>query len=312
VAPVSLRLTVRTVLIALTCLGLLGAPAQAAQPPAAEEPEPPVGFKLQGSHGYSIVGEAFLEQGLPHAFLTLTVTRGNEFASYQAPAQVTADSIHADLGSLGRVDLALRRSGLVKPLKVPCFGHRETFEPGIWEGVIEFDGEGGYTRARATRTAALPYLALLGGSRICRGQSSGESRSANLPGARLAGISYANGRILKFKFNKNRPGGKTLFNASLAERRDGIRIFRELSGVAPAGAFRYGPLLRTATLSPPAPFSGSARLTRQPNGVSPLIAGDLTLAFPGHRVGLDGPEVHVSLVHARLRKGDHGSISIGI
>jgi hypothetical protein len=312
VAPVSLRSTVRTALIALTCLGLVAAPAQAAAPAEVEGLDPPIGFKLQGSHGYSIAGEAFLEQGLPHAFLTLTVRRGNESASYQAPAKVTTDSIHADLGSLGRVDLVLRRSGLEKPLRVPCFGHRETFEPGTWEGVIEFDGEGGYTQATATRTAALPYLALLGGSRICRGQSSGESRSANLPGARLAGVSYADGRALKFKFNKNRPGGKTLFAATLAERRDGIRIFRELSGVAPAGAFRYDPLLRTATLDPPAPFSGSAQLTRQPNSVSPLIAGNLTLGFPGHRVGLDGPEVHVSLVHARLHKGSHGSITIGI
>ena len=237
----SLRSTVRTALIALTCLGVLAAPAQAAPPPAeAEGLDPPIGFKLHGSNGYSIVGEAFLEEGLPHAILSLAVTRGNESASYRAPARVTADSIHADLGSLGRVDLVLHRSGLEMPLKVPCFGHRETYEPGTWEGVIEFDGEGGYTRARATRTAALPYLALLGGGRrLCNGQSSGESRSPNLPGARLAGVSYADGRILKFQFNKNRAGGKTLFKASLAERHGGIRIFRELSGVAPAGAFRY-------------------------------------------------------------------------
>lgn len=310
----SLRSTVRPALIALTCLCILAGPAQAASSPEPEGLDPPIGFKLQGSHGYKITGEAFLEEGLPHAFLTLSVTRGKELASYRAPAQVTADSIHADLGSLGRVDLTLRRSGLEKPLHVPCFHHRETFEPGTWEGVIEFDGEGGYTRARATRTAALPYLALLGfeRGRSCSGGSSGESRSANLPGARLAGVSFADGRALKFQFNKNRPGGKTLFSASLAERRGGIRIYRALGGVAPAGAFRYDPLLRTATLSPPAPFSGTARLTREQNAVSPLLAGDLTLDFPGHRVGLDGREVHVSLVHARLSKGQDGSISIGI
>jgi hypothetical protein len=296
----------------LTCLGLLAGPAQAAQPPEAEEPDAPVGFKLQGSHGYSIAGEAFDEEVLPHGSIVLSVSRGNEVASYQAPAQVTADSIHADLGGLGRVDLVLRRSGREKTLNVACFHDRETFEPGTWEGVIEFNGELGYTHARATQAAALPYLALLGQGRLCRQQSSGESRSPRLPGARLAGISYANGRTLKFRFNKNRPGGKTLFSASLSERRDGIRIYRELSGVAAAGAFRYDPLLRTATLSPPAPFSGSARLTRERNSVSPLFAGNLTLAFPGHSVGLGGREVHVSLVHARLHKGDGGTVTIGI
>jgi hypothetical protein len=115
---------------------------------------------------------------------------------------------------------------------------------------------------------------------------------------------------VKFQINKNRPGGKTIFKASLAERRDGIKIFRELSGVAPAGAFRYDPKVRTATLNPPAPFAGTARLTRGKNSVSPLLTGDLKLAFPGHTVRLAGPDVHVSLEHARLTHGDSASISV--
>ncbi len=60
----------------------------------------------------------------------------------------------------------------------------------------------------------------------CHGGSSGESFGSREPGARLLGVSYANGQTLKFQINKNRPGGKTIFTASLAERRGGIKIFR--------------------------------------------------------------------------------------
>jgi hypothetical protein len=86
----------------------------------------------------------------------------------------------------------------------------------------------------------------------------------------------------------------------------------ELNGVAPAGAFHYDPKVRTATLGPPAPFAGTAHLTRSRNSVSPLLGGDLKLTFPGHTVRLAGPGVHVSLEHARLTHGDGGNISVGI
>ena len=64
-------------------------------------------------------------------------------------------------------------------------------------------------------------------------------------------------------------------------------------------------------MSPPAPFAGTAHLSREADSVSPLISGDLTLAFPGHTVPLAGREVHVSLEHARITHGEHGNASIG-
>ena len=83
-------------------------------------------------------------------------------------------------------------------------------------------------------------------------------------------------------------------------------------GVTASNAFRYDRHLRTATLSPPAPFSGSASLKRSRNLLSPLWTGNLTVAFPGRSVRLAGPAVHVSLVHARLTKGDNpSSITVG-
>jgi hypothetical protein len=61
----------------------------------------------------------------------------------------TATSIEADLGEFGRVDLLLNRSGHKEGFRLPCGGPKETFEPGVYEGMIDFVGEGGYTRAAA-------------------------------------------------------------------------------------------------------------------------------------------------------------------
>jgi hypothetical protein len=36
------------------------------------------------------------------------------------------------------------------------------------------------------------------------------------------------------------------------------------------------------------------------------------LTFPGHTVMLTGPEVHVSLEHARIDHGEGGNITVGI
>jgi hypothetical protein len=46
--------------------------------------------------------------------------------------------------------------------------------------------------------------------------------------------------------------------------------------------------------------------------VTPRLTGDLTVAFPGRTVRLADPGVHVSLVHARLKRSTSGnSVSIG-
>lgn len=299
------RRIISVLVLVLICAGLLAEAASAAAP-GAEEEAAPLGFTLMGTHGYLISASAYVDPISGRDGIGITVSRGNEAVSYTTPAKVTPESIRADLGSLGRVALVLHPSGHEKTVDAGCLSDSETYEAGTYEGIIEFNGERGFTRARATRVAGRPALALVA-RRFCRRYGSGESRGPNEPGARLAGVSYAHGRALKFQVNKNRPGGKTLFSATLSERHDGIRIYRELAGVAPAGAFRYGEHLRTAILSPPTPFAGSATLTRSKNSVSPLFTGDLTAAFPGRSVRIAGPGVHVSLVHARLTRSSSGN-----
>jgi hypothetical protein len=208
------------------------------------------------------------------------------------------------------VDLGLNPSGRKKTFRLRCSrGDTFTYEPGTYEGVLEFKGEEGYTTVRAMQ---VPLRPLLEPSTFCGGGSgSGEATGPGVPGARLRGSSYAHGRSLSFQVNKNRPRGVTVFEASLRERRDRILIQREVQGAAKGGAFRFQSDLATAVLSPPAPFSGSASLSRSPDSVNPIWRGGLVLDFPGRsNVPLAGPSVHVSLVHDRFSCGGNGEAEI--
>lgn len=297
-------------LVGLAC-GALPAAAAGSTIDATFEPDAvEVGFRLHGSHGYLISVVAFSEGNDHRGRINFIASRPGASVFYSAPASVTTDAIRADLGRIGRVDVVRRPSGREKTVRVKCLGGKQTYEPGTYEGVIEFNGEEGYTRASEDRVAQLPTWLVFAGHGAC-GRGYGESSGPGLSGARLRGISFAHGRTLSFQVNKNSPKIRTVFSASLKERRGGIRIDRSVSGEAPPGAFGFDRHLRTATLSPQAPFSGSASLSRSRDSFSPIWTGDLTLTFPGRSVPLTGSGVHVSLVHARFTRSRGPNAEIG-
>ena len=294
-------------LLILLCCAIAPASAPAAPSVQAADSQTYVeaGFELPGTHGYAIRGYAYAEGNGPRGSLTLVVTRAGEAASYGVPARVTAGGIRADLGPLGRVDLVRRGSGRMDSVRPKCLGGSFAYEPAALEGVFEFSGEGAYTHATANRLEQVPPVLLLAGDGPC-GSGSGESTGGeSLPGARLKGFSLAGGRSLAFQVNKNSPRARTLFKATLKERRGPLRISREVTGSAGPGAFRFDKRLRSARLSPPAPFSGSGSISRSRTSVPPVWTGGLKLDFPGRpRVRLAGPGIYATLVHARFSSND--------
>lgn len=276
--------------LAAVTVGVLAAPAAGEEPPYFGHH-----LKLESSNGYHLGLSASSEAlGIP-AEVSIYVETRRSAALYRVPATVTATTIQADLGPFGEVDLALRGSGREKTIRIRCSnGQKYPYETGVWEGVVDFRGEGGYVRGRATRLPVLPDITSYCGS----GSGRGESRGEDWPGARILGVSFAHGRTLSFQVIKNRPRSRALFEAEIKERREGVRIYRFADGWLPASSFRFDSDLRTATLSPPTPSSGSATLTRTRNSVTPLWSGDLAIEFPGRRVSLAGPEVNVHLNHA--------------
>jgi hypothetical protein len=291
----------------LVALALLSAPTASAVFDAEADGLVGGAFVLDGTHGYEIAVTAYGVEGKVPGRAAVLVHRRREAAVYEVPAVVTADSVRADLGGLGLIDVTLHRSGHKVVVQSKCLREKIRYEPGVYEGTLRFEGEGGYTSA--TQTSARRLLTIPLGN--CHGSGSGESRGSGLPGARLAGLSYAHGRVLKFQFNKNRQRAKSIFSASVDERRGDVRITRGVEGNAPSGAFVFADDLRSASLHPPAPFSGSATLHRDPNSFMATLSGDLRLHFPGRTVSLTGLDVPVSIVHARYTRSNSSSVSIG-
>jgi protein-S-isoprenylcysteine O-methyltransferase Ste14 len=252
-------------------------------------------FRLEASHGYSILGFASSERLDGRGSIGLIVYRRGSAVSYSAPATVTPTRLEADLGALGKIVADIAPSDRKKKLRSRCGGGVRTVQPGLYRGRFEFHGEEGYTDAVATRVTEDAQLLL---DLTCARAVGGESFGAGLPGARLHSFARRGDRRLSLQLNKNRPGKATVFSASLAERRGEIRIERSVSGRQPARAFEYDPLLRTATIAPAAPFSGAARFDRRAG--ADRWTGDLSLDFPGEsNVPLAGAGFMVHLVHAR-------------
>ncbi|MEZ5077814.1 MAG: hypothetical protein R2725_10250 [Solirubrobacterales bacterium] len=286
----------------VTLLGLLVVPGGAAASAAdAEEAGYATGFRLEGSNGYSILVDAYSEPGRGRGFVGVLVHRPGSYAGYRVPATVSPAGISADLGRLGRIEVTRHPSGHVKRLRSKCVGGSIPFEPARFEGTIRFRGERGYVRVSqsvARERSPLPLGDCSGGGR-------GESVGGGLPGARLEGRSFAHGRVLRFQFNKNRPRrAKTVYSASLAERRGRLRVFREVHGAVGSTAFSFAPDLSSAALEPPAPFSGRATLRRDDNSVYPFLTGNLAVHFPGRTVRAVGRSLAVGLVHARFTISD--------
>jgi hypothetical protein len=241
-------------------------------------------LKVKASNGYSILAIASSERASGLGQMGLLVYGKGGSVTYGAPATITATRFEADLGALGRIALDVAPSGRKKTLRSRCAGEPDsfTFEPLVYSGAFEFHGEEGFAEASsASPREYTQFLFQIG----CGVSSFGEVGGQGLPGARLRLRSSKGSVRLGLQANKNRPGARTRFEAEVHERRKGIAISRGTGLRAGSGAFEYDPLLRTATLEPPAPFSGHASFHR---GAAPenRWTGDLAVDFPGRS---DGP-----------------------
>jgi protein-S-isoprenylcysteine O-methyltransferase Ste14 len=252
-------------------------------------------FKLEASHGYSILGLASSERLDGRGDIGLIVYSRGASVSYAAPATVTPTRLEADLGALGRISADIVPSSRKRRLRSQCGGRTRLVEPRLYRGMFEFHGEEDYAEVVATEVPEDARFLL---DVLCAGPGGGEVWGAGLPGARLRARSGHGDRRLSLQLNKNRPAKATVFSATLGELRNGVRIERSVSGRQPARAFEYDPLLRMATIAPAAPFSGAARFARRAG--ADRWTGNLSLDFPGERdVPLAGAGFSIHLVHAR-------------
>jgi hypothetical protein len=254
-------------------------------------------LKVKASDGYSILAVASSDRADGHGQLGLIVYGKHGSATYGAPATITATRLEADLGDLGRIALDVAPSGREKTLRSHCGDKPEalTFEPRTYSGSFEFHGEEGY--ADATSTSPREYIRFLL-DLGCGGHLFGETGGQGLPGARLRLHSHEGPFRLNLQVNRNRPGARTRFEVETHEEHDGIAISRSVGLRAGSSAFDFDPLLRTATLAPPAPFAGHATFHREGPSAS-RWAGNLTVDLPGRSdVPLTGAGIAATLVPA--------------
>jgi hypothetical protein len=259
-------------------------------------------FKVEASNGYSIVAYAGNERADGRGQIVLFVLRGDEGAIYAAPALLTKTSLTADLGALGKVDLDVSPSGRTKRFRSTCREEPEsfTYEPPRYTGSFEFRGEEGYADAVSAAPSEFNRFFYEVG---CVSTGGGESGGANTPGARLRLYERRGDFRLMLQANKNGPRKRSRLEVEVHEKRGKVRIFRSTSVWLGTEAFRFDPALETATLDPPAPFSGRASFHR---GAAPANrwSGDLAVDLPGRSdVPLTGTGVRATLIHSCWGEG---------
>lgn len=282
---------------AVLVLCLLG-PATAWSGEDGDEDEPIASFAVKGTNGYRIVVFAMADEaaGGPGRVVVLAMHKSRErLAYYQAKAIVTATGLQADFGPLGRIDLVLAKSGGERTVCGLCSDRTKVERASYW-GTFEFHGEQGFTEASANRIAYNPlaYFGLF----FCSNEVDVDVADPEDPGpgAVLRAVAEPTQRsVLALEAVKNRPKGRVLLQAGLRERRNGILIARAVGKFADAPSLDYDRGLRTATLDPPAPFSGSARFRREGER-SRRWTGSLRVDLPGRaNVSLTRPDLQPTL-----------------
>lgn len=260
-------------------------------------------FSLRGSNGYRLRVEG------RDGRVTLTATGPPGTAFYVVAGKVSPERLAANFGRLGLVDVEFRPSRR-KRVEVPpsgCKGAPRITRWGTFAGTIRFSGERGFTRARAAR---VPGYVRSSSPWRCRGhrggggtgQRGGSGESGEAPIA-FEDLDRHDGLAASAFLVPVGRSEKAFFSAVLVEPRSRVQIARFASAVAPEEAFLCDESLTTATLTPPAPFSGTATFRHAPG--EPLSwTGSLSVTFPGTgSIPLVGPRFHPRL----FREGEDGT-----
>ena len=257
-------------------------------------------FQLAGSHGYRILVSARL------ATVTIGVERGNTTRSgssttYVARGVSGQNGIHANFHQFGRIDLTFHTTApAARGLPPDCFGGTTGAAtlPGYFTGTIDFEGQGGYTRVVSHRIRGEVVLPPTEQCPLVAGGANPllEDPAAELPPAQtrmtLSALDKSGTGGLLFVARRE---GKTGFFAERFGTVGRIGMLSVAYAVGPQSTFASNAQVSFGTVHPPAPFSGSATLSRGAGGKRSW-AGTLAAAFPGEApVSLVGPQFHTSL-----------------
>jgi hypothetical protein len=279
-------------------------------------------FMLHASNGYKITVSADPEARVSSVELMAEGPAGT--AQYVAPGHTTATTIRARFGRLGSLSVRFRPSGHRRRVKVPkrCLKERPpvvTSRLGSFVGTIRFRGEHGYTRVSADRAEGGigDPLANIPQKLVCDFRESEAGRKRELESVSLdgsppgSGVSFLAARLFGSWSHLPLPnhavvppGPRFLFLASAIERTGKMSIFRYTGALGGPEDFVYDPALASATLHPPAPFTGSGSFLRSPDGTT-VWSGSLAAALPGlGKVRLTGGKAELATLAEQLKQSE--------
>lgn len=255
------------------------------------------------------------------AALEILEATGEDVGWASASYAVRADSrpargiLRADFGPIGRVSLRFRPTGESRRGRASraCNGPRPLIERGQVRGRIDLRGEGGYFRVDAQRAEAVrefsPRLVCRRGTAL-NVPPNISLRELVMPSlgivwssgggtiAVLNAVAKSEGRLvaLRAAHDAGSPAGASLQVITLESGHD-MAIGRSLELEGGRGTLRTslpGEHPATATLAPPRPFRGEAKLL-QTSARSNSWAGSLRVRLPGLDLPLTGPRFMTSL-----------------
>jgi hypothetical protein len=280
-------------------------------------------FTVKGSNGYTITVSADPEGPEGSASSVQLTTEGHGgTAIYIVPGKVTPDSIKARFGRLGRVAVHFQPSGHQRRAKLAkkCFINRPpvvSSRLGSFSGTIRFRGELGYTQVSARRAQGGIGDPITNTSkrRSCdfhqtAAQQKRERESVFLEASTAGGkLSLFVGRLFgrpSFQaLSRRSPASRKaryMFLVGTGERSGRMRILRLAVAIGGPEDFSFNRGLTSATVEPPAPFTGTGSFLRNPDG-STSWTGSLAVSLPGlGSVPLTTGKAELETVAAHLKQ----------
>lgn len=267
------------ILIGSVAFGVASSTAAGVRPDAFS-----AGFSIAGSNGYRI-SVAGWREGVRVLVTKGAVRPGRHViqAEYNGPGSASANGISADLGELGSISLRFEPSGKQKTIIAPphCAPHRVVRRTGTFVGSFRFSGEGGYTGAEATEIAGSVGRST---DLLCvtfSSESTGTHPRPRYPYfAAATSLKFSDVGFLGVSAAVGKSRRLAYFNAETIDQIGPIEVRRSVAKSAPVSSLRFGPHLRSATLTPPPPFSGTATFERH-DGAPSTWSGPLRVSFPG-------------------------------
>jgi hypothetical protein len=278
------------VVVAVAALLVLPAGAVAKPGFSVEGPQRWSEFKLRATNGYRISVSATPARRKRDSNVYITAAKGqrNTF-QYVARGIATGDgSIKTKLPGVGRIAVRFHElKASRKAIADNCKGRASIIRHGVFEGSIELHGEHGYT---SLHSRSAPGKITQSFRQVCDQREPGHRGSGGRDSFHLETLlaGKEEGRSLSFSVSRFDLGPKfggpsVFFSASSAAQRHGFFVFTSVSAEGKLATFLTpdpAGTLEDASVSPPAPFHGSATFHLD-SPTSANWTGTLGVELPG-------------------------------